>query len=131
MYLGISIPPISLSLRCTLECLLAGEDAAYDARRHYLSTILPILAALGIALTCPQVRQTTRRLQLAMSHRAAETDMASIPSISWQASEKIFAITGATAVMLICYLIPVALHLMLREQIGRGESSELGEASYD
>lgn len=33
-----------------------------------------------------------------------------------QASEKVFAITGATGVMLICYLIPVALHLMLRQQ---------------
>ena len=33
-----------------------------------------------------------------------------------QASEKVFAITGATGVMLICYLIPVVLHLMLRAQ---------------
>lgn len=33
-----------------------------------------------------------------------------------QASEKVFAITGASGVMLICYLIPVALHLMARQQ---------------
>jgi hypothetical protein len=38
-----------------------------------------------------------------------------------QASEKVFAITGATGVMLICYLIPVALHLMLRNQEKRGK----------
>ncbi len=31
-------------------------------------------------------------------------------------AEKIFAITGATAVAAVCYLIPVALHLMLRRQ---------------
>lgn len=29
-------------------------------------------------------------------------------------SEKIFAITGATAVCIVCYVIPVALHLKLR-----------------
>lgn len=32
------------------------------------------------------------------------------------AAEKIFAITGATAVAAVCYLIPVALHLMQRRQ---------------
>lgn len=47
-----------------------------------------------------------------------------------QASEKIFAITGATAVMLICYLIPVALHLMLRSQRLKPEDTGLeGESS--
>lgn len=55
MYLGISIPPISLSLRYTLDCLVVGEGAPYSARRHYLETVVPIFASLGIALTCPQV----------------------------------------------------------------------------
>ena len=55
LYLGISIPPISLSLRYTLDCLVAGEGAPFSRRRHNLETGLPILGGLGIALTCPQV----------------------------------------------------------------------------
>lgn len=86
VYLGISIPPISLSLRCTLHNLLAGFGNPNLPWRHTLETTVPLAAALSIALTCPQ------------------------------ASEKVFAITGASGVMLICYFIPVALHLMLRSQ---------------
>lgn len=47
-----------------------------------------------------------------------------------QASEKVFAITGATGVMLICYLIPVALHLMARQQeLDLGKSSDISGES--
>ena len=56
LYLGISIPPISLSLRCTLSGLLAGVGNPQSPARHVLETVLPLAAALCIALTCPQVR---------------------------------------------------------------------------
>ena len=54
-YLAISIPPISLSLRSTLHCLLVGEHAVYEPVRHYLITSVPLFAALAIALLFPQV----------------------------------------------------------------------------
>lgn len=176
MYLSISIPPISLSLRYTLDCLVAGEAAPYSARRHYAETILPLLAALAIALSCPQVPlllpiKALRQLvtlshcrdimnppmpmfgfhqaiylgpresgQVPTEHRAETLQVPKsctqqMAEYCWlcislscsegmfadwgclQASEKIFAVTGATAVMLICYLIPVALHLILRSQV--------------
>ena len=55
LYLGISIPPISLSLRCTLSGLLARVGNPESPARHVLETVLPLAAALCIALTCPQV----------------------------------------------------------------------------
>lgn len=55
LYLGISIPPISLSLRCTLHGLLSGPEGSYRPYQHALETIAPLAAALCIALTCPQV----------------------------------------------------------------------------
>lgn len=83
-YLAISMPPIQLSLRYTLTCLLVGEDAPHDRRRHVLLTSLIVGSALAVALVFPT------------------------------GAEKIFAVTGATAVALVCYFLPVALHLMLR-----------------
>lgn len=54
------------------------------------------------------------------------SDVASVYTVALQASEKVFAITGATGVMLICYLIPVALHLMARHKgLGNQKPSTL------
>ena len=55
LYLGISIPPISLSLRCTLSGLMSGIGDPNSLGRHVLETVIPLAAALCIALTCPQV----------------------------------------------------------------------------
>jgi amino acid permease len=75
-----------LSLRYTLDCLVAGEDAPFSHRRHLALTTAAVFSSLAVALAFPN------------------------------AAEKIFAITGATAVAAVCYLIPVALHLMQRRQ---------------
>ncbi|KAK9867727.1 hypothetical protein WJX84_006460 [Apatococcus fuscideae] len=84
LYLSISIPPMQMSLRYTLDCLIAGEHARYSRARHWLETLGIILSTLAISAAYPQY------------------------------SEKIFAITGATAVCLVCYVIPVVVHLKLR-----------------
>lgn len=71
VYLAISIPPVSLSLRYTLTCLLVGENAPYEPVRHYLVTSVPTFAALAIALFFPQVHPTCKfftRIVLVKSH---------------------------------------------------------------
>ena len=60
-----------------------GEDAPFSWRRHMAETVGLVGGALSVALLFPA------------------------------AAEKIFAITGATAVCLVCYVIPVVLHLRL------------------
>ena len=75
-----------LSLRYTLDCLVAGEDAPFSRRRHLALTSAAVFSSLAVALAFPD------------------------------AAEKILAITGATAVAAVCYLIPVALHFMQRRE---------------
>ena len=75
-----------LSLRYTLDCLVAGEDAPFSRRRHLALTSAAVFSSLAVALAFPD------------------------------AAEKILAITGATAVAAVCYLIPVALHFIQRRQ---------------
>ena len=72
-----------MSLRYTLDCLVAGEDAAPSSSRQLLETTGIVFGGLGVALMFPS------------------------------AAEKIFAVTGATAVCLVCYLLPVIIHLLL------------------
>mmetsp|Transcript_4826 Transcript_4826/g.13876 ORF Transcript_4826/g.13876 Transcript_4826/m.13876 type:complete len:470 (+) Transcript_4826:249-1658(+) len=88
-YLAISLPPIQLSLRLTLAKLIYGDDEeeeTLDTGRHVLLTVCIVATSLGVALVFPT------------------------------AAERIYAFTGATAVAMICYLLPVSLHLMLRRQ---------------
>ncbi|CAK0750260.1 hypothetical protein CVIRNUC_001976 [Coccomyxa viridis] len=82
-YLSISVPPMQMSCRYTLDVLIAGEDAPFDRRRHLVETCLIVFGSLAVALAFPT------------------------------GAEKIFAVTGATAVCIVCYVIPVALHLKL------------------
>ncbi|KAK9906824.1 hypothetical protein WJX75_008674 [Coccomyxa subellipsoidea] len=82
-YLSISIPPMQMSCRYTLDVLLAGEDAPFSRRRHMLETCFIVFTSLAVALAFPT------------------------------GAEKIFAVTGATAVCIVCYVIPVALHLKI------------------
>lgn len=89
IYLGISIPPISLSLRCTLECLIAGEGAPYSRRRHYASTVLPLLLSLAIALVSPQVCLLEITFGIASSllcHKEALDQGISVTGISFQSA---------------------------------------------
>lgn len=95
LYLSISIPPMQMSLRYTLDCLIAGEHAQYSRVRHWAETLSIVLATLAIAAAYPQY------------------------------SEKIFAITGATAVCLVCYVIPVAIHLKLRARSRQPPESDM------
>lgn len=75
-----------MSLRYTLDCLIAGEDAPASTQRQLLETTGIVFGGLAVALIFPS------------------------------ASEKIFAVTGATAVCLVCYLLPVVIHLLLYVQ---------------
>lgn len=90
LYLSISIPPMQISLRYTLDSLIAGEDAPFQLKRHMAETTGIIVSSLLVALIFPAY------------------------------AEKIFAITGATAVCIVCYVIPVGLHLKMRanEKLG-------------
>ncbi|KAK9817843.1 hypothetical protein WJX72_002950 [[Myrmecia] bisecta] len=83
VYLSISIPPMQMSLRYTVDCMLAGEDALYNRKRHICETVGILVPCLMVAMVFPAY------------------------------AEKIFAITGATAVCLVCYVIPVAIHLRM------------------
>ena len=52
-YLAISMPPMALSLRYTLDAAVAGEDAPGLGRRRAVLTAGPLAAALGVALAVP------------------------------------------------------------------------------
>lgn len=82
-YLAVSAVPVQMSLRYTLTALIAGEDAPFLMRRHVAVTVISVLLSLALAAVFPRY------------------------------SEKIFAATGALPVCLICYIIPVWLHLQL------------------
>ena len=73
-----------MSLRYTLDSMIAGEDAPFQLKRHMVETTGITVSSLLVALIFPAY------------------------------AEKIFAITGATAVCIVCYVIPVGLHLKLR-----------------
>ena len=81
---------LQISLRYTLDSLIAGEDAPFQLKRHMAETTGIIVSSLLVALIFPAY------------------------------AEKIFAITGATAVCIVCYVIPVGLHLKMRanEKLG-------------
>ncbi|KAK9843248.1 hypothetical protein WJX74_009204 [Apatococcus lobatus] len=101
LYLSISIPPMQMSLRYTLDCLIAGEHAPYSRARHWAETLGIVLATLATSAAYPQY------------------------------SEKIFAITGATAVCLVCYVIPVAIHLKLRARSRQPPESDMQADAQD
>ncbi|KAK9845342.1 hypothetical protein WJX81_003878 [Elliptochloris bilobata] len=82
-YLSISIPPMLLAARYTLDVLASGEGAPFSRARHNAETLAIIVPTLAVALLFPS------------------------------SAEKIFAVTGASAVCVVCYVIPVAMHLRL------------------
>ena len=86
---------MQISLRYTLDNLIAGENVQFQWRRHIAETAGIVFSSLAVALIFPAY------------------------------AEKIFAITGATAVCIVCYVLPVALHLKLRslETVQQSQSS--------
>ncbi|KAL4422426.1 hypothetical protein ABPG75_008623 [Micractinium tetrahymenae] len=92
-YLSISMAPMIVTLRCQLENLLMGEDAIPPRTQQIALTGACVLAPLLVALPFPT------------------------------ASEKMFAVTGATAVCAVCYVLPVCIHLKLYLRTGGGGGS--------
>ena len=88
---------VQISLRYTLDSLVAGEDAPFQLKRHMAETSGITVSSLLVALIFPTY------------------------------AEKIFAITGATAVCIVCYVIPVGLHLKMRanEKLGSPMLSQI------
>lgn len=72
-----------MSLRYTVDCFLFGEEAEPSWGRQLAETTGILLSCLCVALIFPS------------------------------GAEKIFAVTGATAVCLVCYMLPVIIHLLL------------------
>ena len=64
-----------------------GENAAFSRKRDYSLSCAIVFSALGVALAVPSF------------------------------AEKIFAVTGATAVAMVCYVIPVVIHLRLHHAV--------------
>lgn len=99
-YLAISAVPVQISLRYTLEDMVAGTQDPpnmFSMPRHVVCTCVPMVGSVAIA--------------------------ASYPSYA----EKIFAATGALPVCLICYVIPVWLHVVLYWRGVRRRSEGAGE----
>lgn len=90
---------MQISLRYTLDQLVAPEGALFQWKRHMAETTGIVCSTLAVALVFPSY------------------------------AEKIFAITGATAVCIVCYVLPVALHLKLRavDSIQQSQNSVLDE----
>ena len=77
------LPWLQMSLRYTLDEWIMGEGSQPSAKRSLMETGAIMATTLATALLFPT------------------------------ASEKIFSITGATGVLLVCYVVPVVIHLLL------------------
>lgn len=86
VYLASCIPPLVITLRSYVDFIVAGAHARFSLPRFV--TLTAALVALPLALAWQN------------------------PSLA----EKAFALTGATGVCIVCYIIPIAAHfsLMLR-----------------
>lgn len=83
--------------------MIAGEDAPFQLKRHMAETSGIVVSSLLVALIFPAY------------------------------AEKIFAFTGATAVCIVCYVIPVGLHLKMRanEKLGSPILSQIGQEQQE
>jgi solute carrier family 38 (sodium-coupled neutral amino acid transporter), member 11 len=92
VYLSISMAPMAITLRYLLDAALTahGELAAYSFGRDMTITVGGISAATAVAAKWPEQ------------------------------AEKLFALTGATAVSLVSYILPVAVHFLLYFGARRG-----------
>jgi hypothetical protein len=83
VYLASCIPPLILSLRSYLDFALVGPRAGFNWNRFLMLTSLIIAIPLSLAWHDPGLSETA------------------------------FALTGATGVCLVCYIIPVIAHFRL------------------
>uniref|UniRef100_A0A7S0S1I6 Amino acid transporter transmembrane domain-containing protein n=1 Tax=Chlamydomonas leiostraca TaxID=1034604 RepID=A0A7S0S1I6_9CHLO len=87
-YLCCGMVTTQFALRASIEVLLFGDDKPpFTWTRQVAETTCILIASLAIACSFPT------------------------------AAEKIFAVTGCTAVCLVCYCIPVYIHLVLRSRL--------------
>lgn len=80
VYLAVSMTTTQFALRACLDQLLLGPDAPFTWTRQVALTTFTVGSSLTVALLFPE------------------------------ASEKIFAVTGATVVCIVCYVVPVFIH---------------------
>ena len=92
VYLCCGMVNTQHALRASIDHLLMGPDAPYNASRHAAQTLCILAASVAVAAAFPRE------------------------------AEKIFALTGATAVCLSCYMIPVYIHLQLQARIKQAVS---------
>ena len=86
VYLSISMAPMAITMRYLLESVVANGELVFTAAgrgRDVGFTVGGIAAATAVAVAWPS------------------------------AAEKLFAVTGATAVCIVSYVLPVAVHLKL------------------
>jgi solute carrier family 38 (sodium-coupled neutral amino acid transporter), member 11 len=83
IYLSSCIPPLVLSLRCYLDFIIAGPRAGFKWSRFLTLTVLIIAMPVLLAWHNPSL------------------------------SERAFALTGASGVCIVCYVIPVLTHFKL------------------
>ena len=124
-----------MSCRYTLDVLLAGEDAPYSRARHVGETAFIVFASLGVALLFPTAAEkifavTGARLLrcawhplLGYHHARAVCTCRTAGCPAWhpmclcrtvQGGRRTACwLAGATAVCVVCYVIPVALHLRI------------------
>lgn len=83
VYLALGMTTTQYALRQSLDAIFFGEGAGFTWRRHVLLTTLTVGTSLTVALAVPDK------------------------------AEKIYAVVGATAVCVVCYVIPVYIQLQL------------------
>ncbi|KAG2436229.1 hypothetical protein HXX76_006540 [Chlamydomonas incerta] len=94
VYLCCGMVTTHYALRASLDLLVAGPDAPFTWTRRVAETCGILTAATTVALLFPTE------------------------------AEKIFALTGCTAVCLVCYVIPVGIHLAVQRDIDRIQGLE-------
>ena len=91
VYLASCIPPLVISLRSYLAFILAGPRAPLSRRRFLALTVSIIALPLALVWRDPSMSETA------------------------------FSLTGATGVCIVCYVIPVIVHLRLLFRLHAGD----------
>ncbi|GIL95234.1 hypothetical protein Vretimale_1266 [Volvox reticuliferus] len=94
VYLCCGMVTTHYALRASLDLLLVGPDAPFTWTRQIAETLGILSCATTVALLFPTQ------------------------------AEKIFALTGCTAVCLVCYVIPVFIHLAVQRDVQRMQTDE-------
>lgn len=90
VYLALGMTTTQYALRASLDLMIWGEEATFTWRKQVMETMFTVGSSLAVALTAP--------------HQA----------------EKIFAVVGASAVCVVCYVIPVYIHYRVVQREAEG-----------